>query len=355
MATLILEDGSRYEGMLFGHNAACTGEVVFTTGMAGYQETLTDPANCGKIVCMTYPLIGNVGVNDLDFESDKAQCAGLVISELCELPSNWQLKGSLSDYLDAQGVVGLCGVDTRALARKLRKGGTLRGRIVAGEGAQEDIDAAKAFKDHTQVSRVTCKEAYDVQAEGDLRVAVLDLGVKRSVLKALCERGMSLAVYPADTDAKTILDAGCDAAFITSGPGNPEDCAKAIETVRALMEKKPVMGIALGHQVMALAMGGKVKKMVYGHHGSNQPVRDLEHGTCSVTEQNVSYTIDPDHLPEGAQVTHINSNDQMIEGLRYAEKASFSVQFIPDAGRGLYKTRDLYDDFAALVRGTMAK
>ena len=340
MATLILEDGTRFEGTLFGHKGNAAGEVVFTTGMAGYQETLTDPACAGQIVCMTYPLIGNVGVNDLDFESEGVHCAGLVISELCELPSNWQIKKTLEEYLCEQGATGIYGVDTRALTRRLRTAGTMRGRIVADE-AQEDAVKPAAH---------TCKEAYEVKAEGGLTFAVLDLGVKKSVLDALTERGVSLKVYPADTSAQEILGSGCDACFVTSGPGNPADYAAATETVRELMGKKPTLGIALGHQVMALAMGGQVKPLLYGHHGSNLPVKDLEHGICTVTAQHVGYTIDPEHLPAGAKITHVNSNDQTIEGLRYADGLSCSVQFYPDAGRGLYKSVDLYDEFIAAVR-----
>lgn len=346
MATLILEDGTRFEGTLFGHKGNAAGEVVFTTGMAGYQETLTDPACAGQIVCMTYPLIGNVGVNDLDFESEGVHCAGLIISELCELPSNWQIKKTLQEYLSEQGVTGLCDVDTRALTRHLRTVGTMRGRIVADEGAEDCVKPAAH----------TCGEAYEMNAEGgELTFAVLDLGVKKSVLSALCDRGVNLKVYPADTSAKEMLEAGCDACFITSGPGKPGDYAAQVETVRALMEAKPCMGIALGHQLMALAAGGAVKPLTYGHHGSNLPVKDLEHSTCYVTAQHVGYTIDPEKLPEGAKITHINSNDQTIEGLRYEGGKSLSVQFYPDAGRGLYKSVDLYDEFIAAVRGAMAK
>ena len=345
MATLILEDGTRFEGSVFGHTGNVSGEVVFTTGMAGYQEMLTDPACAGQIICMTYPLIGNVGVNDLDFESEGVHCAGLIVSELCDLPSNWQIKKTLAEYLAEQGVTGLYGVDTRALTRHLRTAGTMRGRIVVDEAAQ-DAEKPAAY---------TCKEAYEMKAEGGLTFAVLDLGVKKSVLTALTDRGVSLKVYPAEASAKEILDGGCDACFITSGPGKPEDYPQQVETVRALMSDKPCMGIALGHQLMALAAGGAVKPLTYGHHGSNLPVKDLEHNTCYVTAQHVGYTVDPDKLPDGAKVTHINSNDQSIEGLRYAGGASCSVQFCPDAGRGLYKSVDLYDEFIAAVRDGMAK
>lgn len=345
MAALILEDGTRFEGTLFGHKGNAAGEVVFTTGMAGYQETMTDPACAGQILCMTYPLIGNVGVNDLDFESEGVRCAGIVIAELCDLPSNWQIKKSLPEYLSEQGVTGLHGVDTRALTRHLRTAGTMRGRIVADE----------AEETHEKPAAYTCEAAYEMKAEGGLTFAVLDLGVKKSVLKALCDRGVSLKVYPADTSAETILEGGCDACFITSGPGKPEDYAAQVETIRALMAAKPVMGIALGHQLMALAAGGAVKSLTYGHHGSNLPVKDLDHSTCYVTAQHVGYTIDPEMLPEGAKITHVNSNDGTIEGLGYAGGVTRSVQFYPDAGRGLYKSVDLYDEFIAAVRADMAK
>lgn len=345
MAMLILEDGTRFEGTAFGAKGNAAGEVVFTTGMAGYQETITDPACAGQIICMTYPLIGNVGVNDLDFESDGVRCAGIVVSELCDLPSNWQLKRSLEDYLCEQGVTGLHSVDTRALTRHLRTAGVMRGRIVVDEDAQ----------DNEKPAAYTCGAAYEIKADGSLTFAVLDLGVKKSVLEAFADRGVTLKVYPADTAAETILGAGCDAVIISSGPGCPADYAAQCETVRALMEKKPCMGIALGHQVMALAAGGGVKPLLYGHHGSNLPVKDLEHSTCYVTAQHVGYTIDADNLPEGAVVTHVNSNDGTVEGLRYAGGLSCSVQFYPDAGRGLYKSVDLYDEFIAQVRESAAK
>ena len=340
MATLILEDGTRFEGTLFGHEGNAAGEVIFTTGMAGYQETLTDPACAGQIVCMTYPLIGNVGVNDLDFESEGVHCAGLIISELCDLPSNWQIKKTLPEYLAEQGVTGLCDVDTRALTRHLRTVGTMRGRIVADEALEDTVKPAA----HTS------KEAYEVKAEGGLTFAVLDLGVKKSVLTALTDRGVSLKVYPADTDAQAILDGGCDACFITSGPGKPEEYAAQVETIRTLMSAKPCMGIALGHQLMTLAAGGQVKQLAYGHHGSNLPVKDIDHSTCYVTAQHVGYTVDADKLPNGARITHINSNDGTIEGLAYECGVSRSVQFYPDAGRGLYKSVDLYDEFIAALR-----
>ena len=357
MATLILEDGSRYEGTLFGRKAPVTGEVVFTTGMSGYQETLTDPSYCGQIVCMTYPLIGNVGINDLDCESDGVRMRGFVVSELCELPSNWQTKKTLDAYLDEQGVTGLCGVDTRALTRHVREFGTLRGRIVEGEATQADLEACRAFDMHDQVARCTCAQPYDVPADGEtlLHIAVIDYGLKRGILKSLTRRGCALRVYPADVDAGTILSSGADGVMLTNGPGDPQDNPRSIETIRALMGRVPMFGICLGHQLMALANGGSTVKMKYGHHGCNHPVKDLARGTCAVTPQNHNYMVDPDNLPEGAVVSHLNWNDRTVEGVRYEGRMAFSVQFHPEACGGPRETSYLFDDFLDMVRDNKQK
>lgn len=349
MATLILEDGARFEGELFGRRAEVTGEVVFTTGMTGYQETLTDPSYCGQIVCMTYPLIGNVGINELDGESGGVAMKGFVVSELCDLPSNWKMKEDLSSYLDAQGVTGLTGVDTRALTRRIRVHGTLRGKIVAGEPTEADVAEARAHEMHDQVSRVTCGAPYEIPGEG-LRIAVLDFGLKRGILRSLNERGCHLLVYPATTTAQEILAAGCDGVMLTNGPGDPADNPGAIEAIRRLMDERPVFGICLGHQLMALAMGAGTVQMKYGHHGANHPVKDLRRGTCAVTAQNHCFMVDPQTLPAAAEVSHLNWNDQTVEGVRYLDRPAFSVQFHPEACGGPRETGYLFDDFLNMVR-----
>ena len=376
MATLILEDGSRYEGTLFGRKAPVTGEVVFTTGMTGYQETLTDPSYCGQIVCMTYPLIGNVGINALDGESGGVRMKGFVVSELCDVPSNWQCEKTLDQYLDEQGVTGLCGVDTRALTKHVRVFGTLRGRIVEGEPTETDLALARAFELHDQVAQCTCKEAYDIPADDaadtlcaasregwkpsatdaqsrpgeGLTIAVMDYGLKRGILNSLHERGCALRVFPAYTPASEVLASGCDGVMLTNGPGDPQDNPLAIAAIREMMDKKPVFGICLGHQLMALAMGGRTVQMKYGHHGANHPVKDLARGTCSVTSQNHCFMVDPQHLPAGAQVSHVNWNDQTVEGVRYTDRPAFSVQFHPEACGGPRETGYLFDDFLDMVR-----
>ena len=349
MATLILEDGARFEGELFGRRAEATGEVVFTTGMTGYQETLTDPSYCGQIVCMTYPLIGNVGINELDGESKGVAMKGFVVSELCDLPSNWKMKEDLSSYLDAQGVTGLTGVDTRALTRRIRVHGTLRGKIVAGEPTEADVAEARAFEMHDQVSRVTCDAPYEIPGEG-LRIAVLDFGLKRGILRALNRRGCHLLVYPAQTTAQEILEGGCDGVMLTNGPGDPADNPGAIEAIRRLMDERPVFGICLGHQLMALAMGAGTVQMKYGHHGANHPVKDLRRGTCAVTAQNHCFMVDPQTLPAAAEVSHLNWNDQTVEGVRYLDRPASSVQFHPEACGGPRETGYLFDDFLNMVR-----
>ena len=344
MAFLILEDGSRFEGTLFGHKQAACGEVVFTTGMCGYQETLTDPADRGQIVCMTYPLIGNVGVNDLDFESAGVQPAGLVVSELCELPSNWQLKKSLDEYLDEQGVCGICGVDTRALTRHIRNHGAMRGVITDSDEA-----ASAAVIGQDLIMEATCKEAHAISAEGDVKIAVLDLGMKKSLTGWLVKRGAKVTAYPANTSAEEILD-GADGVLISCGPGNPEKYPQIVETVKAVMGSKPVMGVGTGHLAMALAAGCEVEKMRYGHHGANQPVKDLARGTCAVTSQAIGYAVKGEKLPEGVRVSHINWNDKTVEGLVYEGKDAFSVAFVPGGLGGPFDTTYLFDNFLEMVR-----
>lgn len=355
MATLILEDGSRFEGTLFGHKQPATGEVVFMTGMSGYQETLTDPAYRGQIVCMTYPLIGNVGVSDLDFESGCVQVSGLVVSELCELPSNWQMKKTLDEFLDEQGVAGICGVDTRALTRHIRDNGVMRGRIVVGEATEEDLAACRSFALHGEAIDASCRERHDVSTAGDVRIAVLDLGMKRSLTNWIVKQGAQVTVFPALTGAQEILESGCDGVLISAGPGNPEDYPQIVETVKALMEKKPVMGVGLGHLLMALASGCRVERMRFGHHGGNQPVKDLAAGTCAVTSQSHLYAVSGEVLPEGVRVSHINWNDRSIEGLVYEGRDAFSVQFIPSGLGGPFDTTALFDNFLKTVRANREK
>jgi len=345
MAVLILEDGSRFEGALFGHKADAVGEVVFTTGMCGYQQIISDPAYRGQIVVMTYPLQGNVGINELDFESTDVQPAAVIVSELCELPSNWQMKKSLDEYMEEQGVCGMYGVDTRALTRHIRKHGAMRG-VITGDDQAASIGVIGG----DVIMEATCKEAYAINAEGDVHVAVLDLGMKKSLTDWIVKKGAKVTVFPAATGAQEILASGCDGVLISCGPGNPNGYPQIASTVRALMNAKPVMGVGVGHLMMALASGCEVKKMLYGHHGANQPVKDLARGTCAVTSQAIGYAVDGEKLGAGVSVSHINWNDKTVEGLVYEGRNAFSVAFVPGGLGGPFDTTYLFDNFLDMVR-----
>ncbi len=355
MAYLILEDGTVYEGELFGAKQCVTGEVVFTTGMTGYQETLTDPSYNGQIVTMTYPLIGNVGINSLDFESQRVHMKGFVISELCSLPSNWQMKQRLEDFLKEQNVTGLCGVDTRALTRRLREVGTLKGRITTEAPTESALEEIRLHTYPKPVLEVTSKEEWHIDGDKEKKVAVLDFGLKRGILRSLSNRGCDLTVFPSLTPAEKILSGDFDGVMLTNGPGDPEDNPEDIKTIKTLMESGiPVFGICLGHQLMALAMGGKTVKMKYGHHGTNHPVKDLRKDCCYVTAQNHNFMVDAGTLPQSAKVTHLNWNDRSVEGVMYSGIPSYSVQFHPEACAGPHETAYLFDDFIALIKARRA-
>ncbi len=350
-ATLLLQDGTRFSGQAFGAEAPCVGDVVFATDMIGYQLLLTDPAYRGQILCMTYPLIGNVGINGEDMASGGAQIAGLVVQSLCDLPSNWLCKRSLPDFLIEQGVPALQGIDTRALARHIRDTGVQRGRICMGEPTQADLDAlaVQAKRDSCGgdscdlVAQVTCKEAYRLPGEGP-RVAVLDLGAEKPLLAALQALGCSATVYPAATSAAEMLD-GCDGVLISGGPGDPATQAGLLDTVRALMQGKPTFGVGLGLELMVLAQGGGIIRLKHGHHGG-QPVRESDTGCCAQTAQRHRYAPDPQRLPQGARITHTNLNDQSIAGLAFGEGGARGVIFHPSA-----QSRELIAFVSGLSKG----
>ena len=327
---LILADGSVYEGEFYGKRNA-VGEVVFTTGgMCGYQEMLTDPTYCGQIMVLTYPIVGNAGVNNMFNQSRKAYCQGLVIGELCDYPSNWRSERSLEDFLDEQDVPTLAGIDTRSITRKIRDNGVMKGVIVSAEATQEEIDSLLATAEmHDQVAQVTTKETYTV-GEGKLHVAVLDLGVTKKVTNFLMGMDCHLTVFPANTSAEEIMRHNPQGIVITNGPGNPADVPEVVETVKELLGKKPMLGFCLGHLVMAMAAGAETSKMKFGHHG-NQPVKGFETGRVYISAQNHGYVVEAASV-EGKDitVTHVALNDNTVEGLKYEGKNAVSVQFLPD-------------------------
>lgn len=371
VAKLALEDGTVVAGQAFG---ACpaerAGELVFNTSMSGYQEILTDPSYKGQIVLMTYPLIGNYGVTPEDDESAGPQVEAFVIRELSARTSNFRAVEGLDAYLKRHGIPGIQGVDTRALTRRIREGGALRAVI-----SSKDLDDASLVRkakasprldDVDLVGQVTTPKPYDwtrgfesaqagdvAKAKGrrPYRVAAIDYGVKRNILRHLVHQGCEVKVFPATAGADEVLKVNPDGIFLSNGPGDPARNVKAIETVRQLMAKRlPIFGICLGHQILGLAMGGKTFKLKFGHRGGNQPVQDLRTGKVEVTSQNHGYAVDIDSLPKGeVETTHVNLNDRTLEGFRHKKLPVYSVQYHPEASPGPHDSGYLFRDFIALM------
>ncbi len=360
-ALLTLADGTTFEGTSFGARGEAGGEVVFNTSMTGYQEILTDPSYCGQLVAMTYPEIGNVGVNDEDVESRRPFVQGFIVKEYWETPSNWRAKQSLGAYLRDHGIPGIQGIDTRALVRHVREHGAQEGII-----STEDLDpkslAAKAAARPGMIGRdlvreVTCTEPYDWEeglwdleagyrkASGSrYRVIAYDFGIKHNILRNLAQAGCQVRVVPATTPAADALAWNPDGIFLSNGPGDP-DVGTYATTVRDLIGKKPIFGICLGHQILGLALGGKTYKLKFGHHGGNQPVMDLTTRKVEITSQNHGFAVDVDSLREVARLTHVNLNDRTVEGLAHAELPLFSVQYHPEASPGPRDASYLFDRF----------
>ncbi len=350
-AFLLLEDGTVFEGNGFGMEGKVIGEVVFNTGMTGYQEVLTDPSYCGQIVCMTYPLIGNYGVNIDDIESSKPQVKGFIVREVCKTPSNWRSIEDLTDYLKRNNIIGLEGIDTRALTRILRDNGTMRGTIITGELGDVEAQRAKLsdYVIKNPVLQVTTKEIKHFKGNG-YKIALLDYGLKQNIVRSLTKRGCEVLIYPATATAQEILSINPDGIMLSNGPGDPKDCQHQIDTIRKLVGKKPMFGICLGHQLTALAHNADTEKLKYGHRGSNHPVKDIEKDKTYITSQNHGYTIIDETLDrETMVVSHRNMNDGTIEGIRYKNAPLFTVQFHPEASPGPGDTAYLFDEFIQMI------
>ena len=346
---LILQDGQVFEGVRFGAETDTVGELVFTTGMCGYVETLTDPSYAGQIVMQTYPLIGNYGIIREDFEG--ACCVkGYVVREYCDTPSNFRTDCDLDTYLKEQGVPGLCGVDTRELTRIIREHGVMNAAIC--DEIPADLTPIKTYAITGVVEAVSCKEPDHYPAEGEerFRVSLLDYGAKRNIVRELQKRGCTVTVLPASTSAEEILAAGPDGVMLSNGPGDPAENAYQIEQIRKLLGKVPMFGICLGHQLTALAAGGSTYKLKYGHRGVNQPVRDVEGVRTYITSQNHGYAVDSDTVKLG-KVRFVNANDGTCEGIDYPELKAFTVQFHPEACTGPKDTTFLFDRFVELMKG----
>jgi len=359
-AILVLADGSVYEGDSFGAEATAFGEVVFNTSMVGYQEMLTDPSYAGQILVPTYPLIGNYGINKEDFESSKIQVSGFVVREECLQPNHYLSTQTLHQFLTEHGIPGISGVDTRSITRKLRSIGVMMGAITSDmtpQQALEKLGKVPAYGSVDYVKQVTTAAPYEWELhslEKALtslpRVVVIDCGLKYSILRIMRRMGCRVTAVPCTMTADEILALRPDGIILSPGPGDPAVLDYLIDTVRALIGKKPIMGICLGGQLISLALGANTFKLKYGHRGGNHPVRDLSTGKIHITAQNHGYATDPTTLPEGWEVTHINLNDGTAEGLRHKELPVFSIQYHSEASPGPWDRISHFEDFVEMVR-----
>ncbi|MBR0260411.1 MAG: glutamine-hydrolyzing carbamoyl-phosphate synthase small subunit [Selenomonadaceae bacterium] len=347
---LILADGTTFRGQLFGgSNATTEGEVVFNTGMTGYQEILTDPSYCRQIVTLTYPLIGNYGTAKQFNQSRKSFVGGLIVGELCEKPSSSSMQKTISEFLTAEKIPCLYDVDTRALTRKIRSAGTMKGVIVSEYTSQSTVNEMMALPIRKNVvEMVTTPVSYtlDARTEDSPYVVAMDFGVKKNILDALRKLGCKVTVVPAKTPAEAILALNPDGIFLSNGPGDPKDVPDVIREVKKLIGQRPLFGICLGHQILALAMGANTYKLKFGHRGCNQPVKNLETGKVAITAQNHGYAIDPKSL-QGMpiKITHVSLNDGTIEGFRHTSLPISSVQYHPEAAPGPNDSVHLFDEF----------
>ena len=375
-AALVLADGEVFLGRGFGASGSVTAEVVFNTAMTGYQEIVTDPSYTGQIVTLTYPHIGNVGVNAQDEESGAVCAAGLIIRSESPVVSNFRSEQSLSDYLRQAGVVGLCDIDTRKLTRLLREKGAQNGCIIAGDNpdAALALEKARAFPGLNGMDlakEVTTAEAYswtqgswtltgglpEAKKEDELpfHVVAYDFGAKRNILRMLVDRGCRLTIVPAQTSAEDVLKMNPDGIFLSNGPGDPAPCDYAITAIQKFLETDiPVFGICLGHQLLALASGAKTVKMKFGHHGGNHPVKDVEKNVVMITAQNHGFAVDADTLPENVEVTHVSLFDGSLQGMRFIDAPAMSFQGHPEASPGPHDIETLFDKFVELMKSARA-
>ena len=377
-AILALSDGTVFEGQQFGATGETIGEVVFNTSMTGYQEVLTDPSYKGQIVTMTYPLIGNYGCNEVDIESIRPQVEGFVVREYSAYHSNWRSKWSLDTYLTENGIIGIQNIDTRALTRRLRVHGVMNGCLATEDAdgnlnAESLVDKAKSWHGLVGwdlVQQVTCPNPYawnyrtdpDFQIEtetqyedGKYRVIAMDFGIKYNILRQLTEHGCEVQVVPATTTADEILAAEPDGVFLSNGPGDPMPLDYAIKTIQKLMGRIPIFGICLGHQLLGLAFGGTTYKLKFGHRGANQPVKHLDTDQVEITSQNHGFCVDIDSLPNTVDITHINLNDNTLEGIQHKEYPVFSVQYHPEASPGPHDACYLFSRFTQMMEENIGK
>ncbi len=363
---MLLEDGSVFPGKAFAGEGDVVGEVVFNTAMTGYQEVLTDPSYKEQILVMTYPLIGNYGINEEDVESLRIHLEGFIVREYQHTPSNWRSKKTLKDYLEEHGRIGVEGLDTRAITRRLRTKGSMRGivstRVDRMDELKERLDAYPGLVGRDIVSKVTGGSPFiwrqgailplkkPTPRNGSLRVVVQDCGVKFNILRSLEDLGCEVFVVPSKTVSEDILALEPDGVMLSNGPGDPEPLKDEIRTVQGLIGRVPVFGICLGHQLLGQALGARTEKLKFGHHGANQPVKNLLSGRVEITSQNHGFVVVRDTLPKDALVTHINLNDNTLEGIRYPSHRAFSVQYHPEAAPGPHDAHYLFGEFIGMMR-----
>jgi len=369
-ATLLLEDGRVFHGQGYGFEGEAIGEIVFNTSMSGYQEILTDPSYAGQIVTMTYPLIGNTGVNEEDVESSRPFLEAFVVRRIAPHPSNWRISESLADYLKRHEIPAIADIDTRALVRHIRDKGAMRAVVSL---VDHDLDSLKKKVNESPemtgrnlVEVVTATASYDAPAEelnfiefselklgerGRYRVVAYDFGIKSNILRGLAHVGADVTVVPASTSADDVLALNPDGIFLSNGPGDPEAVDYAVRNVRKLLGKKPMFGICLGHQIMGLALGGRTFKLKFGHHGGNQPVKNIVSGCVEITSQNHGFAVDDDSLDANeVRITHLNLNDNTVEGFEHRHFPAFSVQYHPEASPGPHDSYYLFKKFIDLMR-----
>lgn len=355
-ARLLLEDGTLFTGKAFGADGESTGEVVFNTGITGYQEVLSDPSYCGQIVTMTYPLIGNYGIIRDDFESMRPFIHGFVVRQLEETPSNWRAQYTLDSLLKEYGIVGISGIDTRMLTRILRHHGTMKGILTTSNASIEELmerlNGSALLRD--QVDRVSTKSVFGCPGTKE-RVVVVDFGSKSGIIRDLTKRGCDVVVVPHTATADQIRRLCPDGILLSNGPGDPKDVPHAAKMIAELLGELPIFGICLGHQLFALASGADTEKLKFGHRGGNHPVKDLLSGRCYITSQNHGYTVREESIAgTELEVTHINNNDKTIEGLRHKKFPAFSVQYHPEAAPGPFDSSYLFDEFLDMIRNFKA-